>query len=705
MRPKLDFASEMIGIVGATTNNNTGMAGIDRSALLQSYSVLRDARSGDDEDNIISLTVEDGTTREFYLDLLKFGDLVQRGRANGVDVHLFSFGVPTGKLAHYEFGRIPSAQDYRPFSFPKPPEAGNWPFRLNLKLTVAARLDQLLTVACGLGEAAGISECPVPPDALKIFRERVGFAAAEGGKIVVAPAGDKQEAVNEPEVLGCLPGMLDKYVTAVGGITENANDQIVKWERTLERPYVDVAAFAEDVVGLSGDGPDQYNTSFGGTAAAAPIGAGVASLLLEEDPSPLSSEDIDEILEITAYDVADPGQDNATGAGAIDAGAALAFVRNNDVQRARRTVTDVYYDEVVEEDVKLYGSGYKQYAPKPACRTVSVVWADLHEFRARIDFANTFSSPPEAWVRWGQSEGIDSQRDFDGNGDVAAYYDPLTKRLEVISVDETGIDVRGYYWNADFHNGYNECARGVDLPDSPEDFQIAYTAIGTEGDPPAPPVRANLSGSVTLSQDQTGYWNSDATGGEGGSYEYQWYRRNDGWSNWIEVGYNSSSYSHAWHQPGDHDIKVTVTRGGESDSDQLSVHVIDGGGGGCGPTTAGGESSGGSAGNDAGLDAPRPCLMGEGGAALPEAFALEGSYPNPARSGAQIRYALPKAAHVELAVYDALGREVAHLVDRERPAGYHRATFDASELPSGVYVYRLRAGEVFAESGKLVVVK
>lgn len=77
---------------------------------------------------------------------------------------------------------------------------------------------------------------------------------------------------------------------------------------------------------------------------------------------------------------------------------------------------------------------------------------------------------------------------------------------------------------------------------------------------------------------------------------------------------------------------------------------------------------------------------------LPPALALEGAHPNPFNPRTVLRYAVPEAGAVRLAVYDALGREVARLVDGRAEAGHHEATFDASALPSGVYLVRLVAG-------------
>jgi hypothetical protein len=89
---------------------------------------------------------------------------------------------------------------------------------------------------------------------------------------------------------------------------------------------------------------------------------------------------------------------------------------------------------------------------------------------------------------------------------------------------------------------------------------------------------------------------------------------------------------------------------------------------------------------------------------VPEDFALGASYPNPVRTQATIRYALPEAAHVTLTVYDVMGREVKRLVQSAKAAGFHETQVDASTLPSGTYLYRLRAGP-FTQTQRMVVVR
>ncbi|MFU8861404.1 MAG: S8 family serine peptidase [Cyclonatronaceae bacterium] len=83
---------------------------------------------------------------------------------------------------------------------------------------------------------------------------------------------------------------------------------------------------------------------------------------------------------------------------------------------------------------------------------------------------------------------------------------------------------------------------------------------------------------------------------------------------------------------------------------------------------------------------------------------LHAAYPNPFNPAASIRYSLPEAGTVRLAVYDMLGRRVAELVNGPLEAGSHTADFDGSRLASGVYVYRLQSGGQVL-TGKMMLVK
>jgi hypothetical protein len=89
---------------------------------------------------------------------------------------------------------------------------------------------------------------------------------------------------------------------------------------------------------------------------------------------------------------------------------------------------------------------------------------------------------------------------------------------------------------------------------------------------------------------------------------------------------------------------------------------------------------------------------------LPAEFTVLEAYPNPFNPRTTINYMLPQADFVKLAVYDLMGRQVALLVDGYRDTGSHEVIFDARNLTSGVYIYRLETSTVSA-SEKLVLMK
>ena len=89
---------------------------------------------------------------------------------------------------------------------------------------------------------------------------------------------------------------------------------------------------------------------------------------------------------------------------------------------------------------------------------------------------------------------------------------------------------------------------------------------------------------------------------------------------------------------------------------------------------------------------------------LPTAFGLSQNVPNPFNPQTTITYQLPEASHVELAIYDVLGRKVRVLVDGFVEAGYRSVVWEAKEAASGLYFVRMEAGG-FVEVRKMAVVR
>jgi hypothetical protein len=89
---------------------------------------------------------------------------------------------------------------------------------------------------------------------------------------------------------------------------------------------------------------------------------------------------------------------------------------------------------------------------------------------------------------------------------------------------------------------------------------------------------------------------------------------------------------------------------------------------------------------------------------IPQTYRLMQNYPNPFNSSTIIRYAVPVASQVTLDIYDFLGRKVQTLADVKEQVGEHQVTWDAAGFSSGIYFYRLKAGDK-SYSRQMTVIK
>lgn len=90
--------------------------------------------------------------------------------------------------------------------------------------------------------------------------------------------------------------------------------------------------------------------------------------------------------------------------------------------------------------------------------------------------------------------------------------------------------------------------------------------------------------------------------------------------------------------------------------------------------------------------------------AAPSEYKLDQNYPNPFNPSTKIAYSIPQNSFVTLKVFDVLGKEVATLVNETKNAGNYEATFDASKLTSGMYIYELKTNN-FVQNKKMMLVK
>jgi hypothetical protein len=97
---------------------------------------------------------------------------------------------------------------------------------------------------------------------------------------------------------------------------------------------------------------------------------------------------------------------------------------------------------------------------------------------------------------------------------------------------------------------------------------------------------------------------------------------------------------------------------------------------------------------------------------LPEEFALSQNYPNPFNPSTRIKYSITQTSKVIIRIFDILGNEIETLVNEEKPTGIYEIEWNATDLPSGVYFYNIKAvdpstgsGQVFVETKKMVLLK
>jgi len=184
--------------------------------------------------------------------------------------------------------------------------------------------------------------------------------------------------------------------------------------------------------------------------------------------------------------------------------------------------------------------------------------------------------------------------------------------------------------------------------------------------------------------------------GATGSYSYEWRISYNGSGNYGTVVSSQKSFSETFPE-GTHYVKLTVTSGSQSDT-AVQAFYISGECDGRDPCLKTVSST--TKGTD---DKTSLAKQGADGSD-PAQVALHAPTPNPVASTTQITYALPERTEVDLAVYDLMGRKVATLDTGTRSAGTHRPRLDATVLPSGTYIVRLRAGEV-QKSRRITVVK
>jgi len=237
-------------------------------------------------------------------------------------------------------------------------------------------------------------------------------------------------------------------------------------------------------------------------------------------------------------------------------------------------------------------------------------------------------------------------------------------------------DVAGVIWRTT-NDGLNWSAQGISSDEIFDVFVLdSLNAITLAGDP------EGLFPIVNINTTNAGLnWTSENLPFFGLSFSIDFRTYNEGWS---ASGYKflfTSDRGNTWNEletPDSstiYDLQFTDARNGYAVGDNGLILKLD------------------------------PSLVNvEDETRLPNDFILYQNYPNPFNPTTRIQYAISSGQFVTLKVYNILGKEVAILVNEEKPAGEYEFFFNAPGLPSGIYFYELEAGS-FTETKKMILMK
>lgn len=479
-----------------------------------------------------------------------------------------------------------------------------------------------------------------------------------------------------------MEGNIIQYPAAFGqgiitvGATTNTD---VRADYSTAGAHIDVSAPGGGGLSSNEDADYWYSTVPGstygyyidglpvaGTSFSTPIVTGLAALLLSVNAS-LYNDDIEQIIRLGAEDKGSVvGFDTLYGTGRVNAKKTLDLIRSPYVLRYYTATSGVDQGAESFETMEILGAsglanGFYQ--------------VKKHEMRFTVAFSSLTS--PNVWGRGNGSVGWSQE-----NPNVALNYCDVVPG----TVTSTGATVRTYVYEV-----YNLIGQFIGYyPSAPSGAKCNYTAHGIP-----PPLTASISGPSSLNSGQAGTWTSVVSGGQT-PYTYRWdyllhcpdseVPQEEACDVW-KYGGSAASFTKTTIGNWTLEIKLTVTDARNPGQTATATKLVTIGTGSA-PLA---ESS--KVRSDAGLKAT-----------LPLSYALQGNYPNPFNPTTEIPFALPEAASVSLVVYDVLGREVTRLQEGLMEAGYHRVRWDASSLPSGVYLVQFKAGP-FTAMRRLVLAK
>ena len=465
------------------------------------------------------------------------------------------------------------------------------------------------------------------------------------------------------------PAAFGQGILAVGSTTDND----VRSSFSQTGNHIDVTApgginFFEytnqhDIWSSWGPNTNSYRY-VAGTSMATPVVTGIASLLKGYNTN-LSNDDIEQIIRLSAEDKGDPGWDQYYGTGRVNAYNALNLLRAPYQLSQFSSYGGSYYANTASYTTVIYGaSGLAD----------GVYIVERHEVRKNVTF-----SPRTSINVWGRGVGTTGWSAASPNFSMG-YCDVIPG-----TVTSTSATLRTYVYKVwsilGSYLGY--------YPTSPAYVNFNYTVHGK----PAP-LTATMSGPSYLSNGQTGTFVVTASGGTP-PYSYVWsyyvycnepiepYDEEDISIQSVPCGYWFTIY----------DTDNTVTRMSDGRPFQVKCIVRDAVNSTCTVT----KYVDGNLYKSVMLDSLN-VMTNKLKTDLYE------NYPNPFNPSTIIKYSLRNDGRVTVKVFNSLGEEVRTLVDELKTSGNYEVEFNASDLPSGVYIYRMQSGD-FASSRKMLLIK
>jgi hypothetical protein len=426
-------ANPAAGIIGATTNNGKGIAGVNWNAPVLSYNIAKETTGQVDQ-----LPSGIPITKTFvYLNESAVAPAINEAVNDGAKTiylplyWLLEDQVPELAISDFQF--YPCCKVDNPYR-------QIYDNAVNIINSIAAAFKQNNNYTSAISAVRN---------------------AYESGTVVVGSA----LPYNGILPLGLPANLASDHVVLTVGAANETNDPF-QFSGTPEGDDVssnprdiNLIAPGVDLLSTLPDGNQYGNVS--GTSASAALGTGIISLLQAAEVD-LTPDDVAHILEKTAAPVGGPGYDNDSGFGLIDAGAAMDFVDTHDIKHA--TTTDGQVEQVDSgRQITLFSSVWKELAS-------GTYFADVYEVTYTIPLVPSASN--DLWFNAGETLGWSAANSNDQNrfANVELFNDHATVTTYIYDVSSSVLG-QSIGW----------------FPASPDNVQLSYSYVGEKPNPfPSP---------------------------------------------------------------------------------------------------------------------------------------------------------------------------------------------------------------------------